>query len=94
MFNIIHEKIYKFHTFTKESYKFSKHYSRLRTKLYKFPYRYSRNIQVFNKIHEKVCRFPYNYIQMMNKHTKIYKKLQYFITWHKISKNQLKIYTN
>ena len=38
------KKYTNFHRFTEESYIFSKHYSKIREKVYKFPYSYSRNI--------------------------------------------------
>ena len=45
-----------FYTFTQGTYKFSKHYDKIREKIYKFPYNYLRNIQMFNKIQEKAYK--------------------------------------
>ena len=39
-----------FHTSTQETYEFSEQYSKIREKIYKFPYNYSRSIQLFTKI--------------------------------------------
>ena len=47
------KKFSNFHTFTQETYKFSKHNSKIREKAYKFPCNYSRNLKMLNKIHEK-----------------------------------------
>ena len=44
-------------TFNRETYKISKHYSKIHEKVNKFPYIYSRIIQMFNKIHEKIHVF-------------------------------------
>ena len=41
------KKYINFHTFTQETYKFSKHYSKIHEKVYKYLYIYSRNIQIF-----------------------------------------------
>ena len=39
-------KYINFHTFTQETYKVSKNYIKRREKVYRFPYIYSRNIQI------------------------------------------------
>ena len=62
-------------------------------KVYKFPLKYSRSIQMINKIHEKAYKYMKKYLNfhkntqetykyLTKNHEKACKKLKYFITWH------------
>ena len=66
------KKYTNIHIFNRETYKISKHYSKIHEKVYKFQYNYSRNTQMFNKMHKKkytnfhtttqdTCKFSENY---------------------------------